>query len=958
MATANSKQNQKSSIPYYSKDLNVIYSELKTDPEIGLDEEVVSSRLIEHGPNELPKVKSTIWKIYLAPIFNLFILILIIMVIPIIIWGSFGDAILTFGVIVLNAIIAVWQQFKAQKTLKSLLKLQALKGTVIRGGVKKEIDTTELVPGDIIDLKQGVKIPADSRIITSANLEVNEAALTGESAAVPKSELKLSAKIEIPIQEQINMVFQGSFVTRGKARAIVVYTGVNTEIGNISTELNKGGVPEIPLTAKMNSLAKKLSIGVIIMVAVSFLFRLFTTGDPITDAFVGAIAVGKNLVPINLPLMTTLVMITGVLTLAQQGVIIRNLAAIESFGRVSIIASDKTGTITKNEMTVKLIWYDDKIINVPEVEYPNKTPLHLDQSVYNFSDDPYFELFIHSQVINNSTELIFEQRKIAGKGRKEKEVRSIIGAPTEGALLTLSENIGYDIDQLRKRFEILHEFPFDSSVKRMSTVVNDKDGIKYAFIKGASEIIIDRSTSIVLDGKIQDLTKKFQAKLLEDVEAAAKAGFRTLSIAYKPLEDFNRENPNRDQVEQDLIFLGFVSILDPPRDGVKESVISCHQAGVAVKMITGDHPVTARTIAMDVGIFGEGDKVIEGKNIDSLTNEEFRKAAVFARVTPQDKVKIVKRYQDVENRLVAMTGDGVNDAIALKQAHTGIAMGIAGSDVAKEAADMVITDDDFNSIVRGLRVGRGIFHRIRVIIFFFIALNLMEAIIFFGFRFAPVEGFEMFSILQHTYLFAIVHAFPSLALIPDPYPKGIMKEPPRDSEELVSRPLFKLMLVQCLCVGVGIALAYLIPLWGLAPFDSINASGFIDPLAYEAVIDGGLPFGELQLKARTMCMTVIFVSELLVVWSMRRPNASFKQSLIKEFNWLLMASVGLCLFIHIGLMYFGPDANPVVFDILGENIGWIALNGFDWLWVILLSSTGIIGLELYKWNARRNGKYF
>lgn len=942
---------------YYSTELESIYSEFQTNPDIGLKIDTIPSKLDEWGPNELPQIQRSIWRIYLAPVFNLLIVILIIIAIPIAILGGVVDTVITFGVIIANAAAAIIQQFRAQKTLKSLMKLTALKAKVIRNGIAAEIDTRELVPGDIIELKQGDKVPADSRLIKVSNLEVNEAPLTGESATVAKTVKVLDGK-DIPLQKQENMVFQGTFITMGKARAIVVHTGGNTEIGKISTQLNESGYVEIPLTRKMNNFAKKLAIGVITFVSIALIYKIslyyaYGSSEPINQMLIDSIGAGKNLVPINLPLLTTLILVTGVFNLAQQGVIIRNLTAIEALGRVSVISSDKTGTITKNEMTVKFIWYDNKNLQVPDVEYPSHTAIYHDGTEFEFSNDPYFELLIDSQVINNNAETTIDLKKIAVKGQKEKQIRRVIGAPTEGALLMLAENIGFNVIKIRAKYEILKEFSFDSSVKRMTSIVQDKDANVYAFVKGASEIIIDRCSKIILDGKSTQLMKDMRNRIIEDINAAAKAGFRTLSMAYKPLSDVT-PNYQRDEIEQDLLFLGFVSILDPPREGVKEAVASCHEAGVKVIMVTGDHPTTAQSIAMSVGIYEPGQEVIEGNAIETLSEQQFLNTTVFARVSPQDKVRIVKKYQDEEDRLVAMTGDGVNDSIALKQAHTGIAMGIMGSDVAKEAADMVISDDNFNSIERGLRVGRGIFHRIRVIIFFFISLNLMEAIIFLGFQFFPNPAFSMFTFFQHTYLYITVHTFPALALIIDNFPKDIMKEPPRDSEEIFTFPFVKLMIVQCIFMGIGILFAYLIPFWGLAPIDSFNQLGY-------TATGGEVPLlGALHVKARTMCMTVIFLAESIIVWSMRRPNSSIKHSIFKEFNFWLMAMIAFTLFLHFGAMYFGADVNPVLTDLLGEEyyLGWIFLNGWDWLWVIGLSSMGIIGVELYKWNARRKKQYF
>ncbi|MFX1477668.1 MAG: cation-translocating P-type ATPase [Promethearchaeota archaeon] len=944
---------------YYNQLINELIDHFETDPDNGLKSSDLEKRYQRFGYNELPKIKKSIWKIYLAPIFNFLILILLITGIIVVFLGSPGDTIITFTVVIINSSTVIIQQYRAQKALESLRQIAALKATVLRDGDQLEIPNRELVPGDIIILDQGDKIPADSRIINSINLTVDEAALTGESKSIEKSDITLKDN-NIPIQKQSNMIFMGTYVHTGRAKALVTTIGADTEIGKISTTLNElGSIEEIPLTKKLNRLGYILGTIVVInlIILISYKFTILINNNeffriPITAALVDSITRATNILPINLPLLSTLVLITGVLSMAQQGVIIKNLSAIESLGRVSVICSDKTGTITKNEMTIERFSINDQEYEVSGSGYEPEGQILKNHEPINLTNNPTFQKFIDSMVLNNNAQLVYEDIKVKLKDKKEIAVRKALGDPTEASLLTLSEKAGYIPYDLKRKYELLKEFSFSSELKRMSTVFSLKENNENIlfFSKGAPENIVSLSSQIEINDELKVFDVNAKERILEKINEQANLGYRTLAIAYKTLDKFNE--PKRNEIEQNLIFLGFVSIIDAPRPGVKESVEECQSGSIKIIMITGDHKATAKTIASQLGIYKEGELVVEGKELNDLKEEEFEKISVFARVEPSDK-EIIVRYYQKNNHVVAMTGDGINDSLALKLANAGIAMG-TGTDVAKETADMVISDDNFASIEKGVKIGRGLFSKIRTIIYFFICLNIMEAIIFFTYEFIP--GFQLFSSnWQHIYIFGVVHSFPSLALVIDKHPKDIMNEPPRDEEQILNKNMWIMLLIQAFLMGLGLVLALQLTLGGIIPLNEYN----INPtLSYIPV---STDITELtSMKARTMFITTLYIVETNFIWTIRRPNKPLYKSLKEEFNRSLFIICIFTLVLHILFICFSYPVNHYVNDVFGLNfqINFMFLSATDWLLCILLAIPGIFGIEIFKWYARKRNIFF
>ncbi|MFX1460973.1 MAG: cation-translocating P-type ATPase [Promethearchaeota archaeon] len=937
---------------YYTKSIKELIKEFNTDKEKGLKSSELKLYYSKYGYNELPKIKKSIWKIYLAPIFNFLIIILLISGIIVFLLGSPASTIITFTVVFLNSITVIIQQSRAQKALESLRKIGALKATVLRDGLQFEIPTRELIPGDIILLEQGDKVPADARIIDITNLTIDEAPLTGESEPVEKSNKELK-NAEIPIQKQFNMVFMGTYVDTGRAKAVVTGIGVNTEIGKISTQLNEmGSIEEIPLTRKLNKLGYILGSIVIIILIILIIYKFALLGiqgkfygDFISNALISSILRSMNIMPINLPILTTLVLITGVLNMAQHGVIIKNLSAIESLGRVSVICSDKTGTITKNEMTVEKFWINNKEYNVTGSGYETEGFITENGKVINLKDNKTFQTFIESSILNNNARLIYEDVKVRGKDRKEMAVRRALGSPTEAALLVLAEKAGYILYDIRGNYKKIKEFSFSSEIKRMSTICSpDSDGnINFIFSKGAPEKILEICTHIETNNQLKSLSTDNKKEILDNIQSKAKQGYRTLAVAYKKVE--NNIIDARENIEKDLIFLSFLAILDPPRSQVRESVEECESGRIKVVMITGDHPNTAQTIASQMRIYKPNDLVVEGSEISRLNDQDFNRVSVFARVSPSDKEIIVENYQK-QKKVTAMTGDGVNDALALKLANAGIAMGITGTDVAKEVADLVISDDNFTSIVKGVKIGRGLFAKIRIIVYFFICLNIMEALIFFTYEFIP--SFALFSSeWQHIYIFGIVHSLPSIALVIDKPPIDVMNEPPRNKEELLNRNIWKLLLIHAFLMGLGLVLALQLTLGEVIPLDSWNVN--------LSLLESDL----IAQKARTMFITTLFIIETTFIWSIRRPNKSLYKSIKEEFSWKLFIINSSTLLLHILHILFSLPINSFIESSgLNFQINFMFLSGTDWLICILLSLPGIFGIEVFKYLARRKNIIF
>ncbi|MHA1732897.1 MAG: cation-translocating P-type ATPase [Promethearchaeota archaeon] len=956
---------------YYNLDLETIYRDLGTDPKSGLSEQDARARLERDGPNELPKPKSNFIKVYLAPLFNWLIVIyligaLILMTAALVgMEGNMSMIAITLGIVGFNCLIAIFQQARATKKLNALRQLSAPTTVVVRDGQRVEIPSKDVVRGDVLDLGQGDRIPADARIIQAANLEVDEASLTGESDPVKKARVgDPLGKGEIPIAERKNMVFFGTYITLGAGTAVVVETGGSTEIGKISRGLEEAGTSDIPIRKKMNNFGKWLGLAVLVFWFIIFLIIGIARND---WDIVKSLNSAMDIMPINIPLLVTIVLLTGVLAMAQHGVIIRNLASVDSLGRVSVVCTDKTGTLTKSQMCVQEIWSGGEVFRVTGNGYaPDGEIIRVEGGkgvpLGDIDEDPQLGFLITAGRLNNNSSLTREEIKT---DRRVVENWSVVGSPTEGALVALFQKaFKKNPEKQLEPYREVREYPFDSRIKRMSKVF-DRGGTLYSFTKGASEVLLPLCTKIQMKGAESEMTQELRERVSSEVDAHALRGYRVLSLCYKQLDSLPpEEDEGRDECERDMTYLGFVTILDPPREGVKESVDECHAAGVDVVMITGDSPATARAIAEKISIIRrEEDLAILGSEIQNPEYQaRFSDVRVFARVSPEHKQSIVEQYQS-ERKVVAMTGDGVNDALALNMADAGIAMGIQGTDVAKEAADMVISDDSFNSIVHGIHQGRGIFAKIRAVVFFYICINLFEGIV--QFILSPISGFPYFLDQQFYYqwvfLSLTVHTFPGLILTFDSISDDVMKEKPRDSEEILSRNTIYLMLVFGALLAVCMLITYFVVFNGVYPVFPENTNGGADFLYSDETLSlwvGTSTVGDARRigKALTMLMVTLFFCETFLIFQIRRPNKSLFKSIKEDSTKLMYLVTGFLYAVFLLIMYV-PRAQLGLAR-MNVNFMFMSLTAMDWLVCFAISLICIVTFEVIKFVCRIRGISF
>ncbi|MHA2248258.1 MAG: cation-translocating P-type ATPase, partial [Candidatus Hodarchaeales archaeon] len=678
-----------------------------------------------------------------------------------------------------------------------------------------------------------------------------------------------------------------------------------------------------------------------------------------------------SVVPINIPLLTTIILITGVLAMAKHKVIIRNLASIESLGRISVLCSDKTGTITAGQMTVKKLWDATTDIHyyVTGLGYSPEgkiVELTKDQKVTEKEARTFtaasielkspLEMLITSGMLNNDSEIVEEYIDAT-----KQNAYTGTGSPTESALLALFNKTGKEKDEVKEKYELLREFPFDSSLKRMSKVFKNKEsGDIVVFCKGATEVLLPKCNYIGFRKKMEETLRNDDKKrIMNYTEKYASQGYRILSLAYKTMGKLPKKGEGeREEIEVNLSYLGFVAVLDPPRDRVDQSVNETLEAGIVPIMITGDSPVTASYIANNIGmVYQKEHQTHEGKMASQLADKDFVNTRVFARVAPQDKQIIVARYQQ-RQRVVAMTGDGVNDALALSMADAGIAMGIAGTEVSKQAADLVIADDSFNSIVTGIREGRALFQRIRVVIFFYICANLAEAGCYIGSSFISgfIPGFELMDHLQRAYIFGIAHSFPPLALIIDGIPKDIMERSPIDTAGIFNKKLALTLLVTAISLATIIYIVYFATYFEFIPVNEINEAFFTPILQGEMDLPNLRPINLNHAKARTYMHTILYVALPLIILSIRRIDKSLIRAIKEDSYWYTYVLAFSALVLHLILMYI-----PVFQEIakgIGVYVDIIALDIGDWILCILCALIPLFVLETAKWLNRVRGQYY
>ncbi|MBI3037250.1 calcium-translocating P-type ATPase, PMCA-type [Candidatus Woesearchaeota archaeon] len=722
--------------------------------EKGLSSEEAAKRLSEFGANELKEgKKASALEIFLRQFKNVVIWILIFATVISAFLKEYIDAVVILVIIVLIAVLGFVQEFRAEKAIEALKKLAPLKTIALRSGQKREIDAKDLVPGDIILLETGNKVPADALLIEVHNLQTQEASLTGESTPIAKAVCTLAA--ETSVADRKNCVFSSTVVVSGKAKAVVAATGMRTEIGKIATMLNEVKPEPTPLQKKMDRLGTTLSKAVVAIAAIVLVAGIIFQKAPMIDMLLVAVAVAVAAIPEGLPAIVTLSLALGTQKMLKRHALIRRLPSVETLGSTTVICTDKTGTLTTNQMTVRKLFANGKITDVTGVGYETKGGFLRDEKPARIDDET--KLLLKLGTLNNNAEL---------------KDGSVLGDPTEGALIVSAAKAGMSKASLEAEYMRVDEIEFTSERKIMTTI-HKRDGKKIAYVKGAPEIVLKACSHILLKGRELKLTDSTRKTILDVNRGFADTALRVLGFAY------NRAAGKAP--EKDLVFVGLQAMIDPPRTEVKAAIEKCRQAGIRVVIITGDHESTAQAVAREIGLEG---KSLTGAQLDTITNLEeiVEDVAVFARVNPEHKIKIVSALKK-KGHVVAMTGDGVNDAPALKKADIGIAMGITGTDVSKEASAMILTDDNFASIVNAVEEGRGVYDNIRKYIAFLLSGNISEVlIIVLGIIFGLPLPLTATQILLIN---LVTDGLPALALSTDPFEPNAMTRKPRRQDEPV-----------------------------------------------------------------------------------------------------------------------------------------------------------------------------
>ncbi len=894
----------------------------------GLSSEEAKRRLLEYGPNKLiSKGGVNPLRIFLNQFKDIFVMMLLAAIFisvamvlskpepPTI--EDYADP-LTIGVIVaLNAVVGFVQEYRSEKAIEAMRRLTAPKATVIRDGRSMIIPAEEVVPGDILVLETGDRVAADARLIEIVELKTNEAVLTGESTPVNKTLGVLPENT--PVSDRRNMVFMATHIIYGRGRAVVTSTGMKTEFGKIAELVQEMEEEETPLKRKLERFAKKLGVIVVVICIVVFILELVdiyvykvAQTESIMDAFFTAVALAVSAVPEGLPAVVTVTLALGARELAKRNAIIRRLSSTETLGSVTVICSDKTGTLTKGEMTVRKIYVGGKIIEVTGVGYEAKGEFLQGNDKIDVKNDSDLNLLLAGSALCTNAQY---------------DGKNIIGDSTEGALIVAAAKAGLLKDDLEKVYPRVYEVPFTSERKRMTTIHKSADGDLIAFMKGAPEIVLQRCTHVLRNGKPEKLSEEHRKEILSINEQMANEALRVLALAYKELNNLSEESLKKKEIheiaENQLIFVGLLGMIDPPREEAKIANQQCRKAGIKTVMITGDHKLTAVAIAKEIGIMQEGDLALTGEELDKMSDEEFEKIVehvkVYARVSPEHKLRIVRALKK-KGHIVAMTGDGVNDAPALKQADIGIAMGITGTDVTKEAADMILADDNFATIVKAVEGGRAIYDNIRKFAFFLMRCNFDELFLIGTFA---LLGLELpLTAGMILWINLVTDGGPALALTMDPPAEDVMDRPPRDPNE-------------------GILHGRLASIIATFTLQFLLTGGLFYWQYY--MLPGPLTPHKLA-EARTMAFVRATLQELFVVWNCRsEKRGAFRLNPLT--NKYLVVAVAVSAIATILVPAFG------VFGTV-----WLD-DPFEWTVTILASLSGLFilpeifyGRKIWRWT--------
>ncbi|UTH91081.1 cation-translocating P-type ATPase [Lactobacillus acidophilus] len=864
---------------YYLQTKDEVLKEFHTSSD-GLSTKQAEENLAKYGKNALVEgKKKTTFQVFLEQFKDLMVIILIIAAVISAFTGELESTLVIIAVLILNAVLGTVQHIKAEKSLESLKSLSSPSAKVLRNGEKIEIDSKDVVPGDIMLLEAGDMVTADGRILDNFSLQVNESSLTGESTNIDKADVDFDH--EIPLGDRLNMVYSSSLVTYGRANVLVTNTGMDTEIGKIASLMNETKERRTPLQVSLDKFSSKLATAILIICALVLGLQIWR-GQPIMDALLFAVALAVAAIPEALSSIVTIVQAMGTQKMAKENAIIKNLAAVESLGSVSVICSDKTGTLTQNKMTVEEIYIGGEVLK------PNQ--LNLDNQLHRY--------LLYDAVLNNDSSL--------------KDGKSI-GDPTESALLEMyrqvpgidlgNNQLGLSESDLRGLLTRQQEVPFDSDRKLMSTkhLIHTVPTI---FVKGAIDVLLDRCDNIRIGDNVRPMTTEDKKKILAQNEHFSENALRVLTFAYKEKdEDLSPETENG------FTFIGLVAEMDPPRKESVEAVARAKKAGIRTVMITGDHKVTAVAIAKKIGIFTEGDIAVTGLELDKMSDEELEqkieKIAVYARVSPENKIRIVNAWQN-KDKIVSMTGDGVNDAPALKKADIGVAMGITGTEVSKDAASMILADDNFATIIKAVANGRTVFENIKNAIMYLLSGNLSAIITVL---FASIGGFSVpFIAVQLLFINLVTDSLPALAIGMEPGAPDVLDRKPRDPKVgILDRNLVTKITLQGIIISVGVITAFMI---------GRNTSPAV---------------------ACTMAFSTLTFARLLHGFNCRSQHSIFKIGFKNNWYSLAAFAVGTLL---LALILFVP-ALHVLFAVT-------PLTNSQYLWILLLALMPTILIQIVK----------
>lgn len=863
----------------------------------GLTEKEVEKRLEKHGPNELQEGKRTpAIVVFFAQFKDFMVLVLLVATLISGFLGEYVDAVAIMAIVFVNGVLGFFQERRAEKSLNALKELSTPYVSALRDGSWKKIQSKELVPGDIVKFSSGDRIGADVRIVEAKSLEIEESALTGESIPVVKQADKLR-KPDVSLGDINNMAFMGTIVTRGSGVGVVVGTGMNTAMGKIADMLESAGNLSTPLQRRLEELGKILII-VALLLTVLVVAVGVLQGHELYSMFLAGVSLAVAAIPEGLPAIVTVALSIGVQRMIKQKSIVRKLPAVETLGCASVICSDKTGTLTQNKMTVTHMWSGGKTFKVSGIGYEPAGVFTRDEREIKPKDEKMLEQMLVFGALCNTSEIELKDGHYV-----------LDGDPTEGALLTAARKGGYSNDWLSEQYRVVAEFPFDSVRKMMTVIAEDKEKKRFVITKGAPDVLIDRSSHMMHGGRSAPFSEEKKAETEAVLKELASQALRTIAIAYKPLNP--GEKPTMEQAEKNLTILGLSGMIDPPRPEVRQAIKECREAGIKTVMITGDHVETAKAIAKDLRLLPKKGRVMDGKTLNKLSEKELTETVddiyVFARVSPEHKLKIVKAFQE-NGHVVAMTGDGVNDAPAIKQADIGVAMGVTGTDVAKEASSLILVDDNFATIKSAIKEGRNIYENIRKFVRYLLASNVGEILVML---FAMLLALPLPLVpIQILWVNLVTDGLPAMALGMDQPEDDLMRRKPRHPKEGVfARKLGWKVVSRGFLIGAATILAFIV--------------------VYHRNPEN-LPY------AQTVAFATLVLAQLIHVFDCRSETSVFSRNPFE--NIYLLGAIISSIFLMVIVIYY-PPLQPIFKTVPITPGDWMLIIGMSGIPTFLLAGS-------------------